>query len=148
MTKFQIFISSIITFIVISTSILQYHHHDQYGNLCMYSIDKEDYCGEAENIDSSLSELFHSHCQHHSHSAKDADHEDESKCSLKLSQVSSTKQFSLKEHSHTFIILHEIFLSYLTEPLTEEVLITTDYKCPPLPSSHNTPTGLRAPPVL
>lgn len=110
--------------------------------MCMYLINSNDY--SAEPIEQ---ELFHTSCScHHSHSAKDANHEDESRCSAKLSQVNSPKKTPLKAFISSYIIASILILNEAIDDNDRHN--QSEYKFTPLIKPGYAWLGLlRAPPI-
>ena len=81
MSHFHTFITLIVTTLVVLTSIVQYHHHDSDGAICMYISEAHIMHEEQESSGNS--------CKHHD--------KDDSDCGAKLSNVNATKKISITD---------------------------------------------------
>lgn len=142
MTRIQTLISLIVIIIMIGSSIIQFHHHDEDGAMCMYFPS-----GQASGAP--VHEHLYPSCCSADHSMENSNHQDESRCSLKLSSVKDTKQLSIKDFSSGVITLIALLTDCCLEHKTSAVQPAgceyTDFK---LPESHVLHFQLRAPPAL
>ena len=142
MTRIQTIISLIVIIIVIGSSIIQFHHHDANGTMCMY------FSSEQTAVNDSHEHLCSSCCTKE-HSMEDSHHQDESRCSLKLSSVKDTKQLSIKDFSSGVITLFALLTDCCLEHKTpDNFTIGYGYLNFELPESHVLHFQLRAPPAL
>ncbi len=143
MTRIQTLISSIVIIIMIGSSIIQFHHHDANGTMCMY------FSSAQTTATSGNHEHLYPSCCSKDHSMEDSQHQDESRCSLKLSSVKDTKPLSIKDFSSGVITLIALLSDCCLEHKTSDKLPVgygyTDFK---LPESHVLHFQLRAPPAL
>lgn len=140
MTRVQTAISLIVIIIMIGSSIIQFHHHDANGTMCMY------FTSTQTSADAGHEHLYPSFCSG-GHSMEDSPGHDESRCSLKLSSVKDTKQISIKDFSSGVIILISLLINCCLEHKTADNPIT-GYLNFKLPDAHVLHFQLRAPPAL
>lgn len=143
MTRIQTLISLIVIIIMIGSSIIQFHHHDKNGTMCMY------FSSAQTTAANNSHEHIYPSCCSKDHSMEDSQHQDESRCSLKLSSVKDTKQLSIKDFSSGVITLIALLTDCCIEHKTSDSQPVgfehTDFK---LPESHVLHFQLRAPPDL
>ena len=89
--RLQSYFAVLISMIFVSTSVIQYHHHDDNGAMCLYLFHNVNVHHHAHNGCTAR----HSFCRHnHKHSSED----DERNCSGKLGQIIASKQLSIRNH--------------------------------------------------
>lgn len=131
-------ISVFIAIVFISSTIMQFHHHDATGNMVMFSIDTDSHC-LASSEHHCVGDLSHK-CNNHNHN-------EEQNCSLKLSITKIVKTTTLQ--TLYAVILFDRLLNIHNEV---EENIESDSEFPNtlliLPEAHNLSSGLRAPPII
>lgn len=139
MKKIQIYISFIIIVLITVTSVIQYHHHDNEGRMCMYTSLGNNISHENNSNGS------HHYCNGHKHHN---DSNDDSNCSAKLSQVNSPKKLNIKNTIPTFTVFINIVKYILQIPDQEITTLEVPYLKPLISPTFHKVHGLRAPPIL
>ena len=143
MKVLQKFITAFIAIFIVAISIIQFHHHDSDGSICMYMNH-----GNIEATHQHHHEV-ESTCSHNTFSCESHScNEHEYDCGIKLSQVSSSKKFSLEEHSFSFIVLYNLLSEYLGVNSEKNTTYGNIYVSEPLSHSYYHFGGLRAPPAI
>lgn len=102
MRKNQSFISIFVLIIFALTSVMQFHHHDCYGNICIHLTTIDDL-----RLEQAYS--THAHCDHGNGHNTHHDNQDESSCSMHLGSYKASEQNFIKVFAtplHLYGLLH------------------------------------------
>ncbi len=141
-------VSVFVILIIMLTSILQYHHHDILGNVCLYAAQSSNHCCDIDintqnNDNHPLTASHGCSGSNHSHNS------DDSNCGMKLSNTNTVKQHSISGFQFCFILLNTLRITIIpTVSKADNSAILYSYGRVILPSLHSHTVGLRAPPAL
>lgn len=134
--------------VVLITSILQFHHHNAIGNMCLFDSESSCCTHSHSSTDNDTPFVAKSCSASHSHNAQ-SDNDNDNNCGLKLSKMNAQKECKLlPTFNSDFIIIFDIISKYfIPDNINENIFNTVDIKFK-LPKKHILNSALRAPPVL
>ena len=138
-------LSIFIAILVVFSSMLQFHHHNEYSEICLFSTSQTDYssCSFCEHD----IEAAHDH-HHHGEGCKDNHSSDERNCSIHLSNVNVVKRVSLEKPIVITVFNPVLFPVFFLENDQISSAIDDCYLFPVLKFLFLKSQGFRAPPVI
>lgn len=136
-------ISIVVMLMIVLSSIIQFHHHDDKGNIifAVSAICHNEIDHEKHNAGGILSGCCH--CEHDEHDCGSGN-----ECSAHLGDYQATKQTSISIDNHPTLLLYAIFYEPEINTLNRYYISENSYfdVAPPIVEGVFNSVGLRAPP--
>ena len=144
MNKIKCISALLLTVLVTISSIIQYHFHDNDGNMHLFSLEKNVLKPHVHNMSSDSDGNYICEHKHQNNTGND----DDSNCSIKLGKQTVSKEFSLKHHLQFSVILFSLAnVIKISAPRQEHSQPGYCYILPRKTSAFSKARGLRAPPA-